>query len=110
MELVRNYLNHVVAELVVRVVATSLVVALDAMNASAAMVLVAVAAAVAFHAVDKPFSVNPNPKYHNRVADCALAHLCVDDDVNVNCDADDDGVRNWNNEMMEYHFQDHHLD
>lgn len=98
----------------VRAVATSLVVALDAMNASAAMVLVVVAAAVASHAVDKPFSVNPNPKYHNRVADAAMLHDLFAVDGGGDGGADDCGVddddRNSNNEMMECRYQDHHFD
>lgn len=106
-ELVRSYLNRVVAVWVVRVVATSLAVALDAMNASVVMVLVA---AVAYHAVDRPFSVNPNPKCHNRVADVVIVRLFAaagDDDGDVHgCDVDDD-ARNSNNETMECHFPNH---
>lgn len=91
-------------------VATSLAVASDAMNASVAAVFVA---AAAFHAVDKPFSANLNPKCHNRVADVVTAHLFAaggggDDDVH-DCDADDD-ARNSSSETMECHFPNHHRD
>lgn len=115
MRSVKMYSNHATARVwVVRVaVATSLAVALDATNASAVMVVAiddavaddaAVVAAVANHAVDRPFSVNPNPKYHNRAADVVIVPL-------LHADGHDDGhddvdAQNLNNdEMMEYHFQ-----
>lgn len=95
----------------VRVVATSLAVASDAMNALAVM---AVAAVVAYHVVDKPFSANLNPKYHNRVADVVIVRLFAaaggDDGVH-DCDVDDDDdARNSSNETMECHYQDHRYD
>lgn len=36
---------------------------------------VATVAAVPTHAVDKPFSVNPNPICHNRAVDVVIVHL-----------------------------------
>lgn len=88
------------------VVATSLDVAWDAMNALAARAVASgdddVAAAVAaIRAVDRPFSVNLSPICHSRAADAVIVPPLYDD-----CRRDDVDVRMSSSDgMRECHFQ-----